>query len=150
MEQLDAADSRGAERVAVIRVVQAQIDRLLRGLLALREQPVLERHLQRRFDRRRAVVREEHVIQPARGDLDEPPRKLGHRRMRRAEQRRVREAAELFGDGGVDFRHAMAEKVAPQRRGAVEQAPAAIVDEVVAVGAHDDERLGWRGIRASG
>ena len=62
--------------------------------------------------------------------------------MGRAEQRRVRKSAKLFGDRGVDFWNAMSEKVAPQRRCAIEQAPAAIVYEVVAFGAHDNERLG--------
>ena len=82
------------------------------------------------------------MIQPGRGDLDQPPRELGDSRMRRAEKRRVRKSAELFGDRRIDFRNAMAEKIAPERRGAVEQAPAAIIYEVVAFGAHDDQRVG--------
>ena len=79
---------------------------------------------------------------PGGRDLDQPPRQLGSGRVGRAEQRRVSKSAELFGDRGIDLRNAMPEQIAPQRRGAVEQAPAAIVDEVVTFGAHDDERLG--------
>ena len=142
MEQFDAADRSRAERVAVIRVVETEVDGVLRRLFPLREQPVLKRDLERRLDGGRAVVGEEHVIEAARRDLDQPPRERRDTRMRRAEQRRVREAAELIGDRRVDRRHAMAEQVAPERRRAVEQAPAAIIDQVVSVGIDHDERLG--------
>ena len=54
----------------------------------------------------------------------------------------MRKTPELFGDSGVDLPNAVSEKVAPQRRGAVEQAPATIVYEVVPIGTLDDERLG--------
>jgi hypothetical protein len=64
--------------------------------------------------------------------------------MHGSEQRRVREAAELIADGGVDLRDAVAQQVAPQGRGRVEVAAAAIVDEAMAFRAHDDEGLGRR------
>ena len=103
VKQLDAADRGGAERVAVIGVVQAEVDGVLRRLLSLGQQPILKRDLQRRFDRGRAVVRKEHVIEPGRRDLDQPPRERRHAGMRRAEQRGMREPPELFDDRRVDL-----------------------------------------------
>ena len=52
------------------------------------------------------------------------------------------ETAELIGHGRIDFRYAMAKKIAPKRRCAVEQSPAAIIDEIVPLGIHHDEWLG--------
>ena len=82
------------------------------------------------------------MIEAARRDLDQAPRERRDAGMRRPEKRGVGETAELIGDGGVDFRHAMAEQIAPKRRRAVEQPPAAIIDEIVAIGIHHDQRLG--------
>ncbi len=56
MKPLDASDSGGPQRVAVIRVVEAEIHRVLSGLDTLRQPPILKRHLQRRFNCRGAVV----------------------------------------------------------------------------------------------
>jgi hypothetical protein len=82
------------------------------------------------------------MIQSGWGDLNEPPRQLGNRRVRCAKKRRMRKSPELVDHRRIDFRNSMPKKVAPKRRSTVEQAPAAIIDEVVAFGAHDDQGLG--------
>jgi len=142
VKQLHAPHRGSAQRVAVIRIIQAQISGLLGGGLALREQAVLEGDFQRRFDGGGAVVREEDVVEALGCDLHERLRQLRHGGMRGAEQRGVRKTAELFRDGGVDFWNAVAEQIAPQRRRPVEQPPAAIVDEVVTLRSHHHQRLG--------
>jgi hypothetical protein len=53
----------------------------------------------------------------------------------------VRESAKLRGDGRVDFRHAVPEQVAPQCGGAIEQPAPEVVDQIVALGRHDHQRL---------
>jgi hypothetical protein len=111
----------------VVCVVEAEIDRVLRGLDSLCQASILERHLECCFHRGGAVIREEHVIEPGGRDLDEPPRELGDSRMRGAEQCRVRKSPELRGNSRVDLRNTMAEEVAPQSGRAVEQPPSTIV-----------------------
>ena len=53
----------------------------------------------------------------------------------------MRDAVELVAHGRVDLRVAVAVDVAPERRDAVDVAPAVDVDQVGALGALDDERL---------
>ena len=74
------------------------------------------------------------MVEPGRRDLHQAPGQLGHAGMGRAEQRGVREPVELVGHRRVDLGHAVPEQVAPQGGGAVEEPPAAIVDQVVAFG----------------
>src|SRR5262245_22389663 len=82
------------------------------------------------------------MVEAARRHLDEPSRELCHARVRRAEERGMGKPAELRRDGFVYLRNAVPEEVAPERRGAVEEAAAGVIDEVVAFGCHDDERIG--------
>jgi hypothetical protein len=82
------------------------------------------------------------VIQSRWSDLDQAPRELRDGGMRRAQKRRMRKAAELLGDRGIDFRDAVAKEIAPERGGPVEQPVAAIIYQVMTFGAHDDERVG--------
>src|SRR5438874_43748 len=68
MESRYAADADAAERVAMIRVGEGQVlGSSWLGTIAL--PPELKRHLQRHFDRRSAVVREEDVIQTGRRNI---------------------------------------------------------------------------------
>ena len=53
----------------------------------------------------------------------------------------MRDAVELLADGGVDLRAAMAVHVDPQRRVAIEVAPAALVDQPRALAGRDHERV---------
>jgi len=81
------------------------------------------------------------MVQPGRRDLHQATRQFGNCGMRRAKERRVRKSPELLGNGRVDRGNAMAQQVAPQRRGPVEQPAAPIVDEIVALRANDDDRF---------
>src|SRR6185295_14736039 len=51
------------------------------------------------------------------------------------------DAGELIADRLVDLGDAMAEEVAPEGRGRVEEAAPLVVDEVVAFRAHDHQRI---------
>ena len=93
MEQLDATDTDGAERVAMIGVAEPQ-EPLLRDLSS--KLPVLERLLERDRDRRRARVRIEHAREPRRCDLDERRAEPDAWLVREPEKCRVGDALELF------------------------------------------------------
>ncbi len=138
MEEVDAADGDRSDRVAVVRVAQAD-EAVALGHAAMA--PVLEGHLQGDLAGRRAVVGVEDALQAARSDLHEPVGELDRARMREAEHRRVRHAGELVAHGAVDRRMAVAVDVAPQRRDAVEIAVAVRVVERATLGALDDQRL---------
>ena len=94
---------------------------------------VLERDAERGLDRGRAGVGVEDAREPGRRDLDERVRQLDRGHAAEAEQRRVRDALELRAQRGVERRVAVAVHVAPERRDAVEVAPAVRVDELVAL-----------------
>ncbi|MNT60346.1 hypothetical protein D3C72_1979220 [compost metagenome] len=57
------------------------------------------------------------------------------------EARRVVQGAQLAGDRLLDLRAVVAGAAGPQAGQAVEDAATLVVDEVVAVGAHDDARV---------
>ena len=65
---------------------------------------------------------------------------LDHDAVAVAEHRRVRHAVELVAERVVELGHAVAERRDPQRRDGVEVAAAVDVDELVALGALDDDR----------
>src|SRR5262249_46030320 len=72
---------------------------------------------------------------------------LDHDAVAVAEHRRVRAALELRADRVVQLRHTVAERVDPQRRDGVEIAPAVDVDQLVTLGALDDD---WRVVGVRG
>ena len=82
VELLDPADAHAAQRVAVIGLAQGQVGRLLRPRVAALP-PVLQGHFEGHFDRRGAVVGEEHVVQARRRELDQPLGQPDRRRIRR-------------------------------------------------------------------
>ena len=102
--------------------------------------PVLKRHFQGDLDRRGAVVGKENTVEAGGRAFDEPPRQSGRRHVADAEQCAVGNAVKLPPDGRVELGHTMAVEVAPQRRDAVNIAPAVEVDQVAAFGAVDQER----------
>ena len=77
-----------------------------RVLECLPSPPVLQRHLHRDLDRHRARITEEHLVQPGRGDLDEPRgefdrRAVGKgRRTSRGSSRRVGRSPPRRAPGG--------------------------------------------------
>ena len=103
--------------------------------------PVLEGHLQRDLDRGRAGVRVEDPVEARRRQLDQARRQLGRAGVGEAEHGGVGDSLELVANGLVDQRVAMAVDVAPQRRDAVQVAAPVGVDQLVAPGPLDHQRL---------
>ena len=68
-----AADADAAEGVAVIGVFPGEVFGAVVSGRGSGLSPVLERHFEGDFDRGRAVVGEEDVVQAGGGDFDEPP-----------------------------------------------------------------------------
>ena len=102
---------------------------------------MLERDLQRLLDRRRAVGRVEEVRLVDGHDAGERFRQLDDRAVAVAEHRRVRAELELLADRVVELGDAVAERVDPERRDRVEVVAAVDVDELVALGPVDDDRV---------
>jgi hypothetical protein len=111
VEQLDASDGDGPDRVAVVAARQA--DEVRAPPLAAGVVPLVG-HLQRDLVRGRAAVGVEDAAQAVRRDLHQPPRQLDRRRVAEPQHRRVRNAVELRADRGVDPRMAVTVDVAPQ------------------------------------
>ena len=146
MEAGQVADADVAEGVAVVGALQGEEFRLARPRVRPLP-PVLKRHFQGDFDGGGAVVGIEDVVEAGRRQFDEAAGQADGRHVGQAEQGAVGDGVELFADGGVDFRDAMAVDVAPERRHAVEVFAAVEIDEETAVGAGDDERrLGGVGL----
>ena len=103
--------------------------------------PVLERHLEGDLRGRRAAVGVEDAVQSGRRDPDQPLGQLDRGRMGEAEHRRVRDTVELRLHRRVDVRVPVAVDGAPERRGAVDVAPAVRVDQLGPLGALDDRRV---------
>ena len=132
--QRHVADRQRAQRFAVV----AAAERDEAGLLAMATvEPVVEAHLQRHFDRGRAVVGVEHAIQSRRRDahqfLGQPDRRL----VGEAGEDHLLQRASLVGQGGGDARIGVAEQVDPPRADPVEVAPALGVDQPGAFAARD-------------
>ena len=102
--------------------------------------PELEGDPDRLLDRRGAVAREEEARIVDRHPLGERLGELDRRDVPIAEHGRVGDPVELVAEGLVELRHAVAERRDPERGDGVEVAPALGVDELVAVGALDDDR----------
>ena len=131
------ADRERADRVAVVRAAEREE----RAARRAEVRPVLERDLQRLLDRGRAVGGVEEVRVVDRARPGQRFRELDHRAVAVAEHRRVRAELELLADRVVELGDAMAERVHPQRRDRVEVAAAVDVDELVALGPVDDDRV---------
>ena len=138
VEQVDAADRHRADRVPVVGVAQRDEAGAL-GLAALL--PVLERHLQRDLGGGGAAVGVEAAGEPGRRERGEALGELDGGGVGEPEHRGVRHAVELVADGGVDRGMAVPVDRAPQRRDAVDVAPALGVDQLAALGALHDQRV---------
>ena len=103
--------------------------------------PELEGHLERRLDRRRAVVGEEHAVEPGRRDRGQAAGELDRGRIREAEIRGVGDLGRLVGQGGIEPRMSVAVHVAPHAGRTVEVPVAVGVDEPAALAPLDQERL---------
>ena len=121
VEELDAADRDGADRVAVVGVAQGHVGAPL-GLALLR--PELERHLERDLRRGRPGVRIEDALETRRRDLNQALGQLSGERVSQAEHGGVGDPVELIADRLVDTRVPVPVDVAPERRGAVDVAAA--------------------------
>jgi len=115
--RLDAAERNSAEAHAVIAARAADESNTLRLALRL---PIGERDLERRIDRLRSRVAEEHAVDLLGQHPRELLRELEGERMSHLERRRVVHDAGLFADGRGDRFAAMAGVHAPEAGGAVE------------------------------
>ena len=138
VEEVDPADRHRPDRVAVVRVAEADVGAALRLALLLE---VLERHLERDLRRGRAGVRVEDAIKAGRRDLDQAIGQLGGQRVGEPQHRRVRDAVELIADRLVDAGMPVSVHVAPERGDAVDVATAVGADQVGALAALDDQRF---------
>ena len=109
--------------------------------------PILKRHFQRDFDRRRTVAGEEDVIEIAGREIRQPLGQPNCRVAPHAQRRAMGHAIELLANRGVDSRMMVAVDVAPHAAGAVEILAAVDVDQPAAFGPRDDERLVLRHLR---
>ena len=103
--------------------------------------PELARDLEGLLDRGSPVGCVEEVRIVDGDDLREGFRQLDHGAVAVAEHRRVRAERELGPDRIVEFGDTVPEGRDPQRRDRVEVAPAVDVDQVVPLGALDDDRV---------
>ena len=133
-----AADRRAAEADAVVALL-ASDEPLTRAFAA---QPVIgDGDLQRRVDGLGAGVREEHVIDVAGRELDEPARELEPGRVTHLERRRVLHRRELLAHRLRDFLATVPGVDAPQSGDAVENLAAVVGPVVHALGAREQTRL---------
>ena len=131
------ADRQRADRVAVVRAAEREEGRARRAEVG----PVLPRDLQRLLDRGRAVGRVEEVRVLDRDDARERFGQLDDGAVAVAEHRRVRAEVELTADRVVELGNAVTERRHPERGDRVEVAAAVDVDQLVALGAFDDDRM---------
>ena len=141
-EDGDVGDGQRTHRFAMVAAGQRDELGLLRAAMVA---PVMEGHLQRDLGRRGAIGCVEAMSQCVAGECRETLRKLHHRLVREAGEHHVLELAELVGDGGVDARVAVAEKVDPPGADAVEVAVAVGVVKPEAVAAHHRHQWQRRG-----
>src|SRR5262249_26198253 len=127
-----------AQRVAVIGLLERD-EAQLAGAAAMMK--VLIGHLQGDLDRGRSAVRVEDLGEAGRGDPDETLGQLRGRWAGQAEQGSVGHPVELAANGVVDLGAAVVVNRHPQRGDAIEVATADLVEEVVALGALDDQRF---------
>ena len=104
-------------------------------------EPILEGHLQGRFNGARAVTGEKHLLQARRRHLHQPPGKLDRGRIGEAEIRRVGHPAGLGQQRRIEARMSVAVDVAPHARRAIEIAAAVAIDERAALAPLDEQRL---------
>ena len=140
MKQLDVADAHRADRIAVIGQLEMEKGVFGPGFrMALL--PVLHRHLQRDFHRRRAIVRIKHTRQPFGAMPNEFTRQLYRRRIGKTEQRGVGDFLELRLERTVERRMPMTVQIDPDGRRAIEIFSPFRIDEVGALAALNDERF---------
>ena len=133
----DAADRNAAEPNAVIAAFAADQS----GAAALSGHvPIGERNLERRIDRLRAGIAEEHVVEIAGGELGDARRNGEPARMAELECRRIVELACLFLDRRRDLVAVMARIAAPQARRAVDDLSAFRRVVIHSLGAGDHAR----------
>src|SRR5690606_33799579 len=102
--------------LAVVAVLKRDEQIALAPLIAVR----VEAHLQRDFDSRGTVVREECLAEPRRRQRQQPLGQLDGRRMTEAGQDDLFELARLLCDGSADSGMGMAEQVGPPAADRVE------------------------------
>ncbi len=140
VKPLHPADAHAPQRIAVVGVAEGQVAGLFRPRLGPLP-PILEGHLEGHFHGRGAVVGEEHVGQPRRRQIDQPPGELDGLGVRRAQVGDVGDAVELPAEGRIQPRVPMAVDIAPQAADAVDIGVAVDVEEQAALGALEHQRL---------
>ncbi len=112
----------------------------LRALGLARLHVALEGHLEGDLGRRRAGIGVEDPRESRRGDGHKPLGQLNGERVREAEHRGVRHAAQLRADRLVELRHPVAVHVAPQRGGAIKVPAAVGIDQLASLTGNDHRR----------
>ena len=139
MEERNPADADGAERVAVVGLSKMEEFCFVRTLLAL-VSPILEGHLERNLHRRRAIVRIKHSREAGRGEPNQLFRQGDGRRIGYAQHGRVRNPAELCGQGPIECRLSVAMEIDPDRRNAVKIPASFAILQVDALSSFDNQR----------
>ena len=134
-----AADRNAAEADAVVPALAADQPRA-RAFAA--DAVVGECDLQRRVDRLRARVREEHVVEPRREPAHDVVRQLERQRVAHLEHRREIHLGDLAADGLGNLATSVAGVHAPQSRRPVEHLPALGRPVVHALGFREQAGLG--------
>ena len=144
VEPLDAADADVAERVAVVGVRRGRGTGSARGSGSAFCRQYWKAILRATSTAVAPSSEKKTRVRPVGSALDQPPGQLDRRRVGDAQQRRVRDLVELVAEGRVERGMAMAVDVAPERADAVEVATALDVEQVDALAAVDDQRVGRR------
>src|SRR5262245_26818690 len=119
MKELDVADTDGADSVAVVGQFQMKKSIFCSGLwVALL--PVLDRHFEGDFNRRRPIVGIKYPLQTFRRDLNQGLSESDRRWIGQSEQRGVRNVAELLLDGSVERRMTVPMEIDPDGRDRIE------------------------------
>ncbi len=135
---LGVADRHRHERVPVVPAAPGQQPGLGREAAGA---PVLQAHLHRDLDADRARVAQEDVLEPVRGELDQPAGEGHGRLVRQPAEHHVAHPGELVAGRGVQRRVGVPVDRRPPGRHAVDQLTAAGQAQPHPLGRLDDERL---------
>src|SRR6185295_4658900 len=119
MEEFDVADADGADGIAMVSQLQME-KRVLGAGIGASLLPVLDRHFERDFDRRRSIIGIKYTRQSFGCDLNQGPRELNRRRIGESEQGGMRNLIQLLLDRTVERRITVAMQIDPDGRNPIE------------------------------
>src|SRR5262245_59470834 len=101
MKPRNPADTRAPQRIAMVRFAERHELRLPR-LRILTLPPILKRHLERDFIRRRTIAGEEHMLRVSRRDLAQPLRQPSARVASHPQRRAMGNSIQLLANRSID------------------------------------------------